>query len=83
MVLFSSFLCQALTYGVGEVVEATIKEVKDFGLILELAPGVTTVLPNKHLAHQSVSVSAVRLYTVLAFHIGYTELLPGCSSISS
>ena len=40
----------------GSVLEATITEVRDYGFMVELAPGVTCLLHNSQISHTQVCV---------------------------
>ena len=46
---------QEAEFEVGAVIDATVKEVRDIGLMVELAPGVVSLLHIKNLAHEFVS----------------------------
>ena len=38
----------------GQILEATVKVIRDEGLIVDLAPGVSTLLHKKNLSHEYV-----------------------------
>ena len=49
------YAVQEAEFEIGEVIDATVKEVRDIGLMVELAPGVVSLLHIKNLAHEFVS----------------------------
>lgn len=42
-------------FDIGEIIPATIKEVRDYGVIVELAPEVTVLLHNSEISQETVS----------------------------
>ena len=47
-------------FEVGSVLEGTITEVRDYGFMVELAPGETALLHNSKLSHTFVSSALAR-----------------------
>ena len=50
------FISQPVDIPIGSVIEVLIKDVRDYGFMAELAPGVLVLLHNKQLGHDFVSL---------------------------
>ena len=62
-------------FEVGAIYPAVVKDVRDYGLIVELAPGVDILLHKSQMSHKFVSEYTYILQVVL---LVYTSRLYGC-----
>ena len=57
-------ISQLLNIPIGSVVEATIKEKRIYGFMIELGPGVKCLLHKASLGHDSVSLHIIYILIV-------------------
>ena len=53
----NSFLLQSVDFEIGSVLEATVTEIRDHGLMVELAPRVSSLLHISKISNEFVSFS--------------------------